>query len=74
MKGAVLYGPRDIRYVEREEPSSWTVVGPSFESDLVFDWVEVHVNSQARQTLDELRLGTSWSSVTGPWIKLKDER
>jgi hypothetical protein len=61
-----VYGPDDP--VERDEPGSWTLTGPPFHSDLVFDWVEVHVNSKTRQTLDELRLGTTWSSVTAPWI------
>jgi hypothetical protein len=60
-----VYGPDDP--VWREEPGSWTVVGPSFQSDLVFDWLEVHVNSKTRQTIDEIRLGTTWASVAGPW-------
>jgi hypothetical protein len=54
--------------VEREESAGWTVAGPLFQSDLVFDWMEVHINSKTRQTIDEIRLGTSWSAVTGPWI------
>jgi hypothetical protein len=53
--------------VERDEPGSWSVVGPPLHSDLVFDWLQVHVNSRRRQTLDELRLGTTWASVTAPW-------
>jgi ferric-dicitrate binding protein FerR (iron transport regulator) len=53
--------------VEREESGSWTVVGPPFQSDLVFEWLEVHVNSMTRQMLDEIRLGTTWSSVTAAW-------
>jgi hypothetical protein len=61
-----VYGPEEL--VEREEPGSWSVVGPPFPSDLVFDWLEVHINSKTRQTMDELRLGTTWSSVTAPWI------
>jgi FecR protein len=61
-----VYGPEDT--IDRDEPGAWTVAGPSFESDLVFDWLEVHVNSKTRQTIDEIRVGTTWSSVTGPWI------
>ena len=61
-----VYGPRES--IEREEPNSWTCVGPAFESNLVFDWLEVHINSRTRQTIDELRLGTTWPSVTSPWI------
>ena len=61
-----VYGPQES--VDTEEPSSWTVVGPPFQSDLVFEWLEIHVNSKARQTIDELRFGTTWPSVTAPWI------
>lgn len=59
-----VYGPDEP--VERDEPGSWSIVGPSFESDLVFDWLQLHVNSKRRQTLDEVRLGTTWESVTAP--------
>jgi hypothetical protein len=52
--------------VERDEPVNWTVVGQPFQSELVFDWLEVHINSKARQTIDELRLGTNWAAVTAP--------
>lgn len=54
--------------IESEEPGSWSVVGPQFQSDLVFDWLQLHINSKARQTIDEIRLGSTWSSVTAPWI------
>ncbi len=53
--------------IEREEPGSWTVSGPPFQSDLVFEWLEFHVNSRTRQMMDEIRLGTTWESVTSPW-------
>jgi hypothetical protein len=55
--------------VERQEPDAWTVTGPLFQSDLVFDWLEVHINSLTRQTMDEVRLGTTWASVASPWLK-----
>jgi len=61
-----VYAPREP--VEREEPGSWSVVGPPFRSDLVFPWLQLHVNSKRRQTIDEVRLGTTWASVTAPWI------
>ena len=61
-----VYAPREP--VEREEPGSWSVVGPPFHSDLVFPWLQLHVNSKRRQTIDEVRLGTTWASVTAPWI------
>jgi len=43
------------------------VVGPPIESDLVFDWLEIHINSHTRQRIDEIRLGTTWAAVAGPW-------
>jgi hypothetical protein len=61
-----VYAPDEP--IDRQEPGSWSVVGPAFESDLVFDWLEVHINSKTRQTIDEVRLGTTWSSVAAPWI------
>jgi hypothetical protein len=60
-----VYGPEEL--IEPREPNSWSAVGPPFQNDLVFDWLEVHVNSKTRQTIDEIRLGTTWSSVTAPW-------
>ncbi len=64
-----VYGAEDP--VDRDEPGSWTVVGPPFQSDLVFDWLEVHINSKTRQTIDEIRLGTTWVSVAAPWFARK---
>jgi hypothetical protein len=61
-----VYSPEEP--VEREESGGWTVTGPPFQSDLTFDWMEVHINSKTRQTIDEIRLGTTWSSVTAPWL------
>jgi hypothetical protein len=61
-----VYGPEEP--VEPEEPGSWSVVGRPFESDLVFDYLQVHINSKTRQMLDEVRLGTTWLSVTAPWM------
>jgi hypothetical protein len=66
-----VYGPREA--VERREPDVWTVTGPPLESDLVFDWLEVHINSLTRQTLDEVRLGTTWASVAAPWMGEKKD-
>jgi hypothetical protein len=61
-----VYGPADA--VEHEEPGSWSAVGPPFQSDLVFDWLQLHINSEKRQTIDEVRLGTTWAAVTAPWV------
>ena len=60
-----IYGPQEP--VDREEPANWSVVGPPIQSDLVFDWLEIHINSHTRQTIDEIRLGTTWASVAAPW-------
>jgi hypothetical protein len=61
-----VYGPDEP--VEPDEPASWTAVSPELRSDLVFDWLQLHVNSTARQTIDEVRVGTTWSSVVAPWM------
>ena len=61
-----VYGPEEP--VGREEPTGWSAAGPQIYSDLVFDWFEIHINSQTRQTIDEVRLGTTWASVTAPWV------
>jgi len=60
-----VYGPQEP--VELQEPANWSASGPPIESDLVFDWLEIHINSFTRQTIDEIRLGTTWSSVTAAW-------
>ncbi len=60
-----IYAPQEP--VDREEPGDWTMVGPQFFSNLVFDWLELHVNSCSRKALDEIRVGRTWSSVAAPW-------
>src|SRR5262245_62821692 len=68
-----VYGPQEP--VDREEPANWSVVGPPIQSDLVFDWLEIHINSHTRQTIDEIRLGTTWASVAAPcakWMRRSD--
>jgi hypothetical protein len=67
-----VYGAEDA--VDRAEPGSWTVIGPPFQSDLVFDWLEIHINSKTRQTIDEIRLGTTWASVAAPWMPKKSRK
>lgn len=62
-----VYAPEEP--VDHEETSAWTMVGPQFFSNLVFDWLEVHVNSCSRKALDEIRVGRTWSSVAAPWVK-----
>jgi hypothetical protein len=60
-----IYGPDEP--VEPEETVHWSSVGPPIESDLVFDWLEIHINSDTRQTIDEIRIGTTWAAVAAPW-------
>ena len=61
-----VYAPREP--LGDEEPDSWTVSSPPFYSQLVMEWLGVHVNSKNRQMIDEIRVGTTWSSVTSPFI------
>jgi hypothetical protein len=65
-----VYAPQEP--VDREETGAWTMVGPQFFSDLVFDWLEIHVNSCSRKALDEIRVGRTWSSVAAPWLARGD--
>jgi hypothetical protein len=67
-----VYGPQEP--VEPEESGNWSVAGPLVHTNLVFDWLEVHVNSKTRQTIDEVRLGTTWSSVAATWIGVAPDR
>lgn len=55
--------------VDRREPAIWSVASRPVQSDLAIDSLTIHVNSESRQAIDEIRLGTSWSSVTLPWIR-----
>jgi ferric-dicitrate binding protein FerR (iron transport regulator) len=52
--------------VSSREPNEWTATSKPFHSDLVFQWLEISVNSKRRQQIDEIRLGTSWNAVTSP--------
>lgn len=61
-----VYGPQEP--VDEQEPATWSAVGPPVQSDLVFDWLEIHINSHTRQIIDEIRLGTTWASVAAPWF------
>ena len=61
-----VYAPDEP--IELVEPSTWTAVGPPTDSNLVFDWLELHINSKARQVIDEVRVATTWSAATAPWV------
>ena len=59
------YGPNEV--VDITESTSWTLTSTPFQSDLSFDWLQLHINSKTRQSLDEVRLGTTWSAVTSAY-------
>ncbi|HEY2411263.1 MAG TPA: FecR domain-containing protein [Pirellulaceae bacterium] len=61
-----IYGPQEP--VDGQEPATWTAVGAPVQSDLVFDWLEIHINSHTRQAIDEIRIGTTWEAVTAAWV------
>jgi hypothetical protein len=60
------YAANDV--VDAAEPATWTVSSGPFQCDLTFDWLQVYINSKTRQTLDEIRLGTTWPSVTAAYL------
>jgi ferric-dicitrate binding protein FerR (iron transport regulator) len=60
--------------VGTEEPASWSMVSPPFRSDLVFNWLGIHVNSKNLEMIDEIRVGTTWSSVTAPWLPVAKDK
>lgn len=66
-----VYGPQEP--VDAQEPAVWSVVGPPTDSSLVFDWLEIHINSHTRQAIDEIRIGTSWPSVAATWYSKPTE-
>ena len=61
-----VYGVEDP--VDASEPGTWTLIGPADASSQTFDWLEIEINSVRRQTLDELRVGSTWSAVTSPYV------
>jgi ferric-dicitrate binding protein FerR (iron transport regulator) len=66
-----VYRPGET--VGMDETGSWTIVSPPFESHLVFDHLAIQVNGNLRQMIDEIRLGTTWSSVTAAWAAVPAE-
>jgi hypothetical protein len=53
--------------VGRREPGSWTVVSRPVRSNLKLNTLTISAAGDSRQMVDELRIGTTWSSVTFPW-------
>lgn len=60
-----IYGAEES--IESAETPNWTLTSTPFQSDLLFDWMQLHINSKTRQSIDEVRLGTTWSSVTSAY-------
>ncbi len=52
--------------IESEEPPCWSLVSPPVRSDLVLDEIWVSMTGTVRQRLDEIRIGSTWASVTQP--------
>ena len=61
-----VYGPDEP--VGAEETGAWSLLSSPFRSDQIFEWIEVQINSKTRKAVDEIRVGTTWSSVTAPWM------
>jgi hypothetical protein len=49
------------------EPSVWTIVTPPIESDESFRLMSLEFNCEQEQRIDEIRMGSTWESVTSPW-------
>lgn len=57
-----LYGPDD--HVDRHEPAAWTLVGQPGHYDGVLGSIHINNGTDRAWIVDELRMGTSWESVT----------
>src|SRR5262249_31574022 len=64
-----VVGPDET--IEAEETGSWSLQSPPFRSELAFEWIELNMNGKNRQVIDEIRVGTTWASVTAPWLAVK---
>ncbi|WP_252855073.1 hypothetical protein [Aeoliella straminimaris] len=53
--------------IGERETSSWTVTTPMSDSDDSFSLMSLYFNSTEEQRIDEIRVGSSWASVTYPW-------
>ncbi len=57
-----MYGPHDR--VDRHEPPEWTLVGQPSHYDGVLSSIHINNGTDRAWLVDEVRLGTSWESVT----------
>jgi hypothetical protein len=53
--------------VPRRETTSWTVTTPTVDSDDSYYLTSLYFNCKQEQRVDELRIGSTWASVTHPW-------
>lgn len=51
--------------VDQQEPKAWTTVGPPTACEAALPRVRITVGASAVFEIDELRIGTTWHSVTG---------
>lgn len=61
-----IYGA-DAR-IEADEPSGWSAMTKPVVSDDAYDTLTISGNTVAKQSVDEIRLGTTWHSVVAPWL------
>lgn len=57
-----LYGHED--QIDRHEPAGWTLVGQPGNYDGVLGSIHINNGTERAWSVDELRIGTSWESVT----------
>lgn len=57
-----VYAPDEA--VDRDEPERWTVVGRSYRLTSPIDAIHIYNGTERAYAIDELRIGTSWRSVT----------
>ncbi|MEQ9066777.1 MAG: hypothetical protein RLO18_08640, partial [Gimesia chilikensis] len=53
-----------------QEPAVWTCVTTPFESSHEFDVARFHVGKNSTYLFDELRIGSTWSTVIDPDLPL----
>lgn len=57
-----VYAPEDT--VDRDEPERWSVVGRSYRLTSPIEAIHIYNGTECGYAIDELRIGTSWRSVT----------
>ncbi len=57
-----IYAPSDV--VDRHEPATWTLIGQPSNFNGVLGSIHINNGTDRAWRFDELRIGTSWESVT----------